>query len=104
MASAAPPAKVLYQHQADLPSLPVPDLEATAAKLLRSIRALTTDEEYEHAEATVKEFVGGVGRELHAALVDRARESRNWLEQWWEEFVYLRPRWPIAVWINWQGA
>lgn len=107
MASAAPPStggKVLYQRQADLPSLPVPDLESTAAKLLRSIRALATDEEFEHAEASVKEFVSGVGPELQAVLVERARDSRNWLEEWWEEFVYLRPRWPIAVWINWQGT
>lgn len=96
--------RVLYKFQDELPSLPVPDLEATAAKLLRSIRALTTDDEYEHAEGAVKEFVDGIGKELHSTLVERAKESRNWLEDWWEEFIYLRPRWPIAVWINWQGT
>ena len=86
MASAEPPRsaeKVLYKYQADLPSLPVPDLEATATKLLRSIKALaSSDEEYEHAEGAVKEFLSGVGPKLHEMLVERAKESRNWLEEW----------------------
>lgn len=97
--------KLLYSKQGVLPSLPVPTLEDTAAKLLKSVRALaSSDDEYTHAEAVVSEFVSGIGKELQEALVDRASEQRNWLEEWWEEFIYLRPRWPIAVWINWQGT
>ncbi|RYG57546.1 hypothetical protein EON66_00115 [archaeon] len=26
------------------------------------------------------------------------------LEDWWLEFIYLRPRWPIAVWMNYLGV
>ncbi len=96
------------------------------------MRALATDDEYEHAEAVVSDFVAGVGKDLQEVLVERASGSRSayvlpscemlcycwalyvrrpfkcivdvdWLEEWWEEFIYLRPRWPIAIWINWQG-
>lgn len=26
------------------------------------------------------------------------------LEEWWEQFAYLQPRYPTAVNINWQGV
>jgi hypothetical protein len=73
--------KLLYSKQGVLPSLPVPTLEDTAAKLLKSVRALaSSDDEYTHAEAVVSEFVSGIGKELQEALVDRASEQRSKLE------------------------
>jgi len=97
-------AKPLYARQDELPPLPLPALESTLEKLLKSVRPLVTDEEYEHTEAVAKDFASGVGAELQRALEERAADSRNWLEDWWLEFIYLRPRWPIAVWINYVGA
>jgi carnitine O-acetyltransferase len=100
-AGAKPP---LYAQQDELPALPLPSLAETFEKLLKSVRPLATDEEFEHTESVVRDFEAGVGAKLQAMLEERAADSRNWLEDWWLEFIYLRPRWPIAVWINYLGA
>lgn len=62
----------------DMPSLPLQPLPATLAALKRSIRAVTTDEEYAHSEAVIDEFARGVGPDLHAVLEERASSMRNW--------------------------
>jgi hypothetical protein len=73
--------KPLFAKQSELPSLPVPDLDATATKLLSSMRALaTSDDEFRHSEAVVKDFVSGLGRDLQIVLADRAREHRSEME------------------------
>lgn len=71
--------KITYAHQDDLPSLPLPSLEDTLAKLLRSTKPFLTAEEFEHTEAVIEDFKNGAGRELHAILEDRAASSRNWV-------------------------
>lgn len=40
----------LYRHQDSLPSLPVPKLDDTMAKYLKSVRPLASDEEYENTK------------------------------------------------------
>lgn len=84
----------------------MPPLRQTLDRLLASIRAVTTDEEYAHSKACVDAFARNPahGPRLQKLLEDRAQNSRNWLEEWWEEFAYLRARYPIATWINWTGA
>jgi hypothetical protein len=65
-------------------------------KLLRTIKPLVTDDEYKHSVSVVSEFESGLGRQLQGYLEERARTSRNWLEEWWEKMIYLLPRYPIA--------
>lgn len=103
-ASTAVAAKPLYANQDMLPSLPVPSLRETMEKYLRSVRAFASDDEYAHAAAVAIEFESGIGATLQSLLEERAAEQRNWLEAWWEEFIYLRPRWPLLPWSNYLGA
>jgi hypothetical protein len=78
MASSTPPG-TLYGHQGELPSLPVPELSQTIAKLLASVRPHVSPEEFEHTEAVCREFESGTGKHLQELLEERASESRNWV-------------------------
>ena len=89
-----------------LPGLPVPELSDTLARLLETCAPLGSPEELAHLKACCTEFEApsGQGSALQQVLQDRAATTRNWLEEWWLDFIYLRPRWPIAVWSNYLGA
>ena len=93
-----------FQYQDELPSLPVPSLESTLEKYLKSCEPLATPEEMEHTRALVEDFKRGAGPKLQEILEQRQEEKRNWIEEWWEIFAYLRPRYPSAININWYGV
>jgi Choline/Carnitine o-acyltransferase len=119
----APSKGEMLAAQETLPSMPLPSLEDTCALFLRSTRPLFEEESgrprasdalaspvsgrsYEEFATLVEDFAkpGGFGEELQAKLVQRAAQSRNWLEEWWEEFAYMRPRYPNAVNVNYYAA
>lgn len=75
-----------------LPSLPVPSLKQTIEKYLDSVKPVVTAEEYLKTQRIAEEFVNGIGKKLHAKLLQRSIEQRNWLEKWWEEIAYLTQR------------
>lgn len=89
-------AESTFAHDELLPSLPVPPLRQTIDKYLDSVRAVVSDDEYVITEGLATDFENGVGAQLHERLVERARRSRNWLEQWWEDMVYLSSRQPLV--------
>ena len=83
MAAASPAGgageKVLWQYQDDLPSLPVPKLEDTMRRFLRSAEVFLSPEELQHTKAVIHEFQKSSGPELQAILEDKASDSRNWV-------------------------
>ena len=94
----------LYSFQGALPSLPVPSLEDTRRRYLRSIRPLIDDDtEYERMERLSLEFIQGIGRKLQRYLYLKRMWSTNYVSDWWEEYVYLRGRSPIMVNSNFYG-
>jgi len=96
----------LFPHQDDLPPLPLPELSDTLQRYLRSVEPLLTADEYAHTSAVVTEFgrEGGEGEALQAFLEEKASNERNWMEEWWEQFAYLRGRTTMAIHINWTGV
>ena len=88
--------KPLYSGQLKLPQLPVAGLKASCETYLKSVRALATDEEYEHTKKCVEEFLqsGGMGEKLHERLLKRKDEYGNssWLQHWWNTGSYLEFR------------
>ncbi|CAG8836968.1 34510_t:CDS:2, partial [Racocetra persica] len=91
----------LLRYQKSLPRLLVPALSETLEKYLKSVRALTNEEEYAKTQAIVTEFQkpGGIGEELHKRLLEKANNPNviNWLEDWWNETAYFGYRDPIVV-------
>lgn len=94
----------LYSYQASLPRLPLPPIEQTVSRYLRSIRPLCkTDDEYEKTTAMANQFINGIGRKLQRYLVLKSWWASNYVSDWWEEYVYLRGRQPLMVNSNFYG-
>ena len=87
----------LFSYQNSLPILPLPSLDDTITRYLRTVRPLFDDETFKHIEQSAIEFRKGVGRRLQRYLVLKWIISPNYVSDWWEEYVYLRGRSPIMV-------
>lgn len=96
-----------------------------------SVHPFASEEEFRSTEDTVSKFQGGVGKELHQKLLQRAKSRRNWvcivflnqcflhswlcfakltalcvhpqLEEWWLDCAYLEVRIPSQLFVNFAG-
>lgn len=93
------PAHRTFDFDNKIPPLPVPSLEDTAARYLTSIEPLVDAETLARNKAEVAELLApdGVGRKLHALLLERASAMDNWLSGWWEQAAYLTYQEPLIV-------
>jgi len=84
-----------------LPKLPIPPLQQSLDKYLRSIRPLVDDEDFAHTQSVVEVFSrkGGHGEKLHSQLIKRSAREDNWLEDWWLS-AYLDSRLPLPIISN----
>ncbi|XP_061163747.1 carnitine O-acetyltransferase-like isoform X2 [Saccostrea echinata] len=87
----------MFSVQDSLPKLPVPPLEQTLQKYLRSVRPLLTDEEYVNTQKVVEDFKRDPGPKLQSLLEKRAQKETNWLSDWWTNTAYLEFRQPVTV-------
>ncbi|KAJ1644642.1 hypothetical protein IWQ61_010397 [Dispira simplex] len=94
-----------FEFQDQLPRLPIPDLQATAQRYLRSVVPLSPSTEQLHAtQHAVKEFCapGRFGEELQTRLREYDQQQpASWLEDIWLNKGYLEWREPIFININW---
>ncbi|KAJ2863684.1 hypothetical protein GGI22_001899 [Coemansia erecta] len=93
-----------FANQDRLPRLPVPELNATAARYLKSLRPLLSSAEYARAERAVSDFVGsdGMGPVLQRRLLEVERKApHNWMEDIWLKKAYLEWRDPSYINVNW---
>ena len=104
-AAGHPPA--LRTMEANLPSLPLPELEHTCARYLASVRPLLTGSEFARTVAAVRSFqdpATGVGETLQARLrthaTEQSAESTSWLEHYWNEFAYFSNRVSVCFNVN----
>ncbi|CAF0997974.1 unnamed protein product [Rotaria sordida] len=93
----------LFSCQNFLPSLPLPSLDETLRRYLRSVRPLYDDNEYQRMEKLAEEFKQTIGRKLQRYLWLKWIISTNYVSDWWEKFIYLRGRSPIMVNSNFYG-
>jgi Choline/Carnitine o-acyltransferase len=93
----------LMAKQGAIPRLPVPSLEATCARYLRSLAALLSPGELVRSTMAVDAFLapGGDGSKLQALLCERAADPQraSWLEAFWDD-GYLRSRDPVPINVN----
>lgn len=98
------PHGVLFQHQASLPTLPVPTLQETLSKYLRTVQPLVTEDEWAMTKKKVDAFLHeGVGNTLQARLLERAEKTNktsSWLYDWWNEYAYFGYRDPTVIHVN----
>lgn len=91
----------LFKFQSELPKLPVPSLNDTAAKYLKLVLPYLTSEQYKETEAKVNSFLkGGVGEKLQSRLQEYAKTQDNWLALWWDDYAYLSYRDPVVPFVS----
>ena len=86
-----------YSFQHALPRLPVPNLNATCEKYLRTVKPILSEEEYASLVKDKDDFVSTSGVKLQALLIARSWVTNNYLSHWWLRFVYLRSRGPLYI-------
>jgi len=88
-----------YVNGENLPSLPVPTLEVTADALLKSLRLILSDEEYQKSEQVINDFVapGGIGPDLQDRLMEHAKTTKNWHSDLWLDKQYWEARAPVFL-------
>ncbi|KAG8985626.1 Carnitine O-acetyltransferase mitochondrial, partial [Tulasnella sp. 427] len=98
-----PPANTTtFAGQANLPKLPLPELETTLSTLRQSVKSLSWNEdEIKTVEKKIREFekAGALGRALHKRLVARRDDVniRHWLEDFWDNSAYLKYRDSVMI-------
>ena len=94
----------MLRFEDSLPRLPVPSLEDTTRRYLKSLRALLTKEEYAASEKAVSELSkqGGLGTELQKRLIARAEDPKhkNWIIDWWNAAAYLSVEDPVVPYVS----
>lgn len=94
----------MLRYQDSLPKLPVPKLEDTAKRYLKSLHPLLSPSEFESSKKAVEEFVkpGGVGPKLQEKLVARREDpnTKNWIYEWWNDAAYLTYRDPVVPYVS----
>ncbi|KAF4550102.1 Choline/Carnitine o-acyltransferase-like protein 1 [Elsinoe fawcettii] len=94
----------MLRFEDSLPRLPVPTLEETAKRYLKSVRPLITSKEFENTSKAVADFVapGAFGEELQKRLVARREDPkhRNWIYEWWNDAAYLSYRDPVVPYVS----
>ena len=113
-----------FANQDKLPPLPVPSLKDTCDKYLQTVVPITASTLgafnsfsgqnemltsrlgnpalIEKTKQYVADFTkpGGLGEVLQSRLVQRSKEHKNWLEEWWLKYAYLAWPDPIPIYSN----
>jgi carnitine O-acetyltransferase len=94
----------MLRFENSLPRLPVPTLEETAARYLKSLQPILSPVELESSKKAVEEFIapGGPGRKLQDKLLARREDpnNKNWLYEWWNDAAYLSYRDPVVPYVS----
>lgn len=94
----------MLRFEDSLPKLPVPTLEETAARYLKSVHPLLNESEFKTTTEAVKEFIkpGGAGSKLQERLIARREDPKhkNWIYEWWNDAAYLTYRDPVVPYVS----
>ncbi|XP_060576192.1 carnitine O-palmitoyltransferase 2, mitochondrial-like isoform X2 [Ruditapes philippinarum] len=87
--------------QKSLPRLPIPKLELTCERYLKSQAVLQSDKEHTATKKLVDEFLAGEGKELHEQLLQRDKQNKHtsYISEPWFD-MYLKDRRPVALTHN----
>eukprot|EP01114_Cavostelium_apophysatum_P017198 TRINITY_DN5051_c0_g1_i1.p1 TRINITY_DN5051_c0_g1~~TRINITY_DN5051_c0_g1_i1.p1 ORF type:complete len:602 (-),score=148.21 TRINITY_DN5051_c0_g1_i1:37-1842(-) len=89
-----------YLELSELPRLPIPSLNESLEKYLRTVKQLLTNEEFRQTREAVEEFRRVDGPELYKMLTEFSKLAHtSWLEGWWDA-MYLEYRDPLPINMN----
>ena len=94
----------MLRFEDSLPRLPVPTLEETSARYLKSIHPLLNKDEYAASKKAVAAFQkeGGLGQTLQKRLLARRDDPthKSWIYEWWNDVAYLSYRDPVVPYVS----
>lgn len=94
----------MLRFEDSLPRLPVPTLEETSKRYLRSVHPLLNKSEFAKTKEIVEIFIqpGGIGQVLQKRLQARRDDKRhkNWIYEWWNDTAYLSYRDPVVPYVS----
>ncbi|MCJ1400338.1 Carnitine O-acetyltransferase mitochondrial, partial [Xylographa trunciseda] len=94
----------MLRFEDSLPHLPVPTLEETAQRYLKSVHPLLNKSEFENTKKAVEDFTkpGSIAEKLQKRLQARQSDSKhkNWLYEWWNDAAYLGYRDPVVPYVS----
>lgn len=94
----------MLRFEDSLPHLPVPSLEETGRRYLKSVHPLVSQTEFENTKKAVEAFIrpGGEGEPLQKRLLERAADPKikNWIAEWWNSAAYLGYRDPVIPYVS----
>lgn len=86
-----------------LPTLPVPPLEDTVRKYLKSIKPFVSISDFRSIQTRSNYFMAQEGAMLQQKLAREASIKRNWLEETWMNYAYLENRFSTLL-TAWYGT
>lgn len=89
-----------YGFQLSLPYLPVPSINSTTTKFLVSVEPILVPDEFAKVKAMSESFLSREGPRLNQYLKIRSFILNNYVTPWFERYVYLMSRSPLAVNTN----
>ena len=94
----------MLRYEDSLPRLPVPSLQETIQRYLRSVQGLLGPNEYEKTKKAAENFLGSgqIGEELQKRLLARREDPKhkNWIYEWWNDAAYLTYRDPVVPYVS----
>ncbi|KAK9365743.1 acyltransferase ChoActase/COT/CPT [Lipomyces kononenkoae] len=94
----------LLRFQDSLPRLPVPTLQQTAERYLKSVRPLVSQDQFNNTVKVVQKFISneGEGPALQKKLLAKAADPKvkNWVYDWWNDAAYLTYRDPVVPYVS----
>eukprot|EP00758_Cryptobia_borreli_P014723 Tbor_TRINITY_DN5951_c1_g1::TRINITY_DN5951_c1_g1_i2::g.19001::m.19001/K08765/CPT1A; carnitine O-palmitoyltransferase 1, liver isoform len=94
----------MYAFEGILPTLPLPRIEDTVRKYMVSMEGLVSEEELSELKDLGDTFLKNEGKQLQFYLKLKWWTSKNYMADWWMNYVYLRQRDPIFINSNWLGV
>lgn len=83
-----------------IPKQPLPELNATLDRWLNVSEQFVTKEEFIETKKHVEHFRKNEGPKLHKYLIEKAKKSDSWLNDYWLQGAYLACRKPLAIYSN----
>lgn len=94
----------MLRFEDSLPRLPVPSLEETSKRYLKSVKPILNDSEFTATRKAVEAFTktGSIGLELQKRLIARRDDPKhkNWIHEWWNDAAYLAYRDPVVPYVS----